>query len=314
MKKILFICSICLAACSNPQTPVGDCYDSLIDENCSSPDIAYKEGNHVFSGEFLDNNNIVYSVITYNNMGSIISWDTWRYNLVSGEKSLVKSNTQSGKKEVINSSEFYLSDNGKIGVMNIATGVFTPITSGPLDISPCRFDNTDELIFQKVTPNPYHMVLINKQGQRIDSLSGFDCVYCDSRNDSTIYCITTVSGTGEIYKINKSSVTTPEYVRGVGPAQSTEISFAFIPHTDKIVWEGNNQGLFITNIITGETVTLKNSCPGTAYTTGIAVSPDGAKILVTVQRARPVAQCIVETYRELHVMNIDGSDEKILNL
>lgn len=87
----------------------------------------------------------------------------------------------------------------------------------------------------------------------------------------------------------------------------------WIPNTSKFVWTCD-LGIFITDYVTEQTQQIKEGCEINRYGWP-SVSDDGTKLLVSRLEYRAnKASKTIETFCNIYLMNIDGSEEEKLNL
>jgi|GEM_PF-3214822 len=80
----------------------------------------------------------------------------------------------------------------------------------------------------------------------------------------------------------------------------------------EILWSANGN-IYIANPTNQENNLFKQGCFGYSYET-FSVSPDKQKIITTVQRLQFEEPDRLLIYRELHIMNTDGSGEQVIPL
>jgi len=84
----------------------------------------------------------------------------------------------------------------------------------------------------------------------------------------------------------------------------------WIPNTDDILWTCRD-GIFRTNTKTQQTMQIKSGCDFKNYDE-ISVSNDGQRILASVFTQKYLDPDTIAIFSEIRIMNIDGSEEQIV--
>jgi hypothetical protein len=86
-------------------------------------------------------------------------------------------------------------------------------------------------------------------------------------------------------------------------------------NTDEVIFNCSYIGICKLNLTSHQATLIKSSC-NNRFVSGLTVSPDGNKIVYQLDKydADSDNSCHVKIKSEIHIMNIDGSNDQILNL
>lgn len=253
------------------------------------------------------NGDELYSLKTYNlvthESDTLFEW--MNYNITLGSR------PKWGKQNYIVYSDV---NNNQIYSMNIANQTITQLTSANSNFFPAWNYNGDKILYKKlIYPSLYICVLMDINGTSLDTIPDdttnasmtrvvglenghFLCTYSDE------YVYEYDENLDFVSKLNLA-------IQPLGDISGLENIWG----TGKIVFKSGYGDIYIADLLSQATYSIYPHCD-TRHVGEISVSPDGNKLLFSRLNMEKVNDCFYYSNYEIHLMNIDGTNDQILNL
>jgi hypothetical protein len=188
----------------------------------------------------------------------------------------------------------------------------TQLTFDGQSLEPHWNNNGQQYIFRQDIGSTHRTIICDKNGQHIDTLSGFYWHNGSWSRDNNL--LVSIDYDNLItYSFSSGAIST---ISGHGQGNSSKdgiLDVTISPDSRKIYW-CNGWGIFYQNISTGQTGQIATSCDARRFNS-IDISADGQKLLCTSYNEKMLDyntnSVFIET--KMYLMNVDGSNRHEIN-